>query len=878
MAETSTTGVRLRAMVGECRQRLASERARIRQQHDLGLPSAQVCTKLSSLIDSVVLDLHRAALDEFGGEGEVLRDKSVLVAHGGYGRRQMAPFSDVDLMILYDPAARGPAEKLARRMTQDLFDVGLDVGQSLRSPEEAISLAKTDAVIGTALIESRTLVGSQDLFESFYPAFEKVIRRRGAASAEAFINARREERHKFGETVYLLEPNVKRSRGGLRDLHLLRWLWFLHSGVSDLDRLRTMGVLSKFDHHRLQTSRDFLTRVRNDLHFEANAARDSLTRGEQLRIAEKFGYRGRDGLLPVEQFMRDYFRHAGHVWFMAARMSEITRPKPTVQRVIGSLLSRNIEQDYRIAGAEISATQLGRGKLQKRVDEVLRLVDLARLFDCRIGHETWYFVYRAAPNLSSQLTLETITRFLEILDNPAQLGDLLRRLHELAILEKVIPEYATARCLLQFNQYHKYTVDEHCIRAVEKATLFAERDDFLGQTYRGLRDKRLLHLALLIHDLGKGQQRDHSIVGEEIARRTAERLHLSEPQTTMLATLVLKHLDLTHLAFRRDTSDPVVLAKFVEDLGGPEGLKLLYLISCADMDAVGPGVLNDWKVEVLTELYRRMMDIVDVQPDQRAERRAAIAQTVQAALPKAVASDEWFARQLAALPESYVATHTPQQLAETLQRLRKLTGRQGDAWGAYRSDGRTLELTAGVDQGSGRGIFSSMAGALSSKQLQILSAETILLEEGLLLQRYMVEDRSGSGANEQRLTEICRAMVAAIDNPTPPSFPRLWGADQDVAAARLTNLPNDVRIDTNLSRECLIVEVFTVDRRGLLYELARALHELKLVIRFAKIGTYLDQVVDVFYVAERDGGKPDGEERFAEIRATLMAVISPGRE
>ncbi len=171
-----------------------------------------------------------------------------------------------------------------------------------------------------------------------------------------------------------------------------------------------------------------------------------------------------------------------------------------------------------------------------------------------------------------------------------------------------------------------------------------------------------------------------------------------------------------------------------------------------------------------------------------------------------------------------------------------------------------------------------MAGALSSKQLQILSAETILLEEGLLLQRYMVEDRSGSGANDQRLKEICRAMVAAIDDPTPPSFPRLWGADQDVAAARLTNLPNEVRIDTNLSRECIIVEVFTVDRRGLLYELARTLHELKLVIRFAKIGTYLDQVVDVFYVAERDGRKPDGDERFAEIRAALMGVIAPGRE
>ena len=290
--------------------------------------------------------------------------------------------------------------------------------------------------------------------------------------AVEFIAERRKERLEYGETVYLLEPNVKRSRGGLRDIHLLRWLWYLKAGVADPDRLHDMGVLSKFDHRRLMSSQNFLLRVRNEMHFHANETNDALSRPEQLRLAEYLKYQGKQGMLPVEQFMRDYFHHTAHVWQMAHRLSELMQPVSRVSRVLEPMLGRRIEDDYQIGRNEVSATPRATARLTQHPEEVLKLVDLARNEGKRISQDTWHFVYRTAPQYSNEPKPVVMERFLKILANPLRLGELLRRLHEMGVLEKIIPEFSHARSLLQFNQYHKYTVDEHCIRAVEEATQF----------------------------------------------------------------------------------------------------------------------------------------------------------------------------------------------------------------------------------------------------------------------------------------------------------------------------------------------------------------------------------------------------------------------
>lgn len=871
-------GDRLRSIVREVRQELADGRQQLHAQHDRGLEGGRVCARYTTLVDKAIGRLYDAYLSELSeADSAQIRERVALVAHGGYGRRQQAPFSDVDLMVLYDGKRDALIGQLAARLTQDICDVYQHLGHSLRTPAEAVQQARTDAQVGTSLLESRLLLGNSGLFDRYREMMKQMIERRGPGLAKDFVVERRKERLEYGETVYLLEPNVKRSRGGLRDVHLLRWLWYLKSGVSDPDRLHDMGVLSKFDHRRLMSAQNFLLRVRNEMHFHANETWDALSRAEQLRLAEYFKYQGHQGVRPVEQFMRDYFHHTSHVWQMAHRLSELMQPVSRVSRVLEPVLGRRTEDDYQIGRHEVSATPRATARLAQHPEEVLKLVDLARREGKRISQDTWHFVYRTAPQYSSEPKPAIVDRFLKVLANPVRLGELLRRLHEMGVLEKIIPAFSHARSLLQFNQYHKYTVDEHCIRAVEEATLFAARDDTVGELYRNLSDKTTLHLALLLHDLGKGFEEDHSEVGGRIAKETAQRLRLPGEEAETLEFLVRKHLRMSHLALKYDTTQPQLIGRFVEEVGTRSRLDLLYLVTCADLAAVGPEVLNSWKVEVLSELHFRASQRFATAEDSAAdadrsgERRAA----GQLFTP-AERGDPWFERQLAALPESFVHKRQPAALVDTLRRLRPLAPRAGVAWANYLKDTDTVEFIAGIDQGSGRAIFSSMAGALTGNKMQILSAETNMLADGLMLLRYVASEPESPGEpSAARLAAICGALVASIDSDEVPRFPKILGREQKAAGAALTNQPNKVRTNNEMSDECTVLEVSTIDRRGLLYRLARALHDVGLVIRFAKIGTYLDQVVDVFYVTERDGRKVEGDERLAEICSALTAVITP---
>lgn len=869
---------RLRSSVLAVREQLAEGRERLREQHDRGVDGVHVCTKFTSLIDAAIFRLYEDALQELPtADATKLRENVALVAHGGYGRRQQAPFSDVDLMILHEGRVDALLKELARRLTQDIFDVGVQLGQSLRTPGQAVQLSRTDPQIGTSLIESRHLLGSATVYTNYSKALKAMFQRRGMGLSRTFIAARREERLRYGETVYLLEPNVKRSRGGLRDLHLLRWLWFVKFGTVDPDRLYNMELLSKFDYRRLMSAQNFLLRVRNEMHFHSAEANDLLNRAEQLRLAEYFQFRGRAGMRPVEQFMRDYFHHTNHIWHLAHRVSEQMQPSSRVSRVLSPVFGRTTADDYQVGRREISATPRAMARLRQRLDEALRLADLARTEAKRINQDTWNLVYRTAPQYGTEPSPETVETFLRILGDPVRLGELLRRLHELGVLERIIPEFSHARSLLQFNQYHKYTVDEHCIRAVEEATYFAERQDTLGEVYRRLQDKQVLHLALLLHDLGKGFEEDHSVVGRRIAQHTAQRLGLSPPRAEALEFLVYRHLLMSHLALRHDTSQPQLVRRFAEQVGSQEHLDMLLVITCADLAAVGPGVLNSWKVEVLSELHFRTSPLLSAErAAQVQQRRDAARDSVWKLLTPQEQTDPWFERQLATLPDGYVVGRLSDSVVDMLRRLHGLAPESGAAWGQYQPETDTIEFFAGVERGSGRGVFSSMAGALSSSGTQILFAETNLVADDLLLLRYVVQDPDfPSEPQAERIEKVSRALVESIDADQPPTFRQVWGRDRTEANAALSDLPNEVRIDSELADESTIIEVFTIDHRGLLYRLARTLHDLGLVIRFAKIGTYLDQVVDVFYVAERGGDKPQSAERLDEIRAALTAVITP---
>jgi [protein-PII] uridylyltransferase len=878
-------GSGLSAAVVAAKEQLALGRDKLRRQHDSGSPGVQVCTHFTELLEEIVLDLfHAAAVDEG------LASRVTLVAHSGFGRREMAPFSDVDLMVLHPFKSDEELLPLVRPFTLNLFDLGLEIGFSARTVNQACDLAMGDATIFTALSEGRLLYGDAELYEQFDSRFRHQARRNWRKMVPMVETNRKDERTKNGETNFLLEPNVKRSRGALRDLQLIRWIGFARYGESEPDGLMQSGRLTREDLRKLRKAREFLLQLRNELHFQAGSANDVLDRAEQLRIAELQGYSrmGKEvsDMLPVERFMRDYFQHTTAVREIAGHFVEGARPRAMLRRLMEPLLSRQVEGDFRVGPTEISVLPKARPKLQGDLVEVLRLLDLANRYDRRIEHETWEAIRstmdsRPLPDPSEPLPEPVAQRFLALMSNAARLSELLRRLHELHALEQIVPGMGHTRGLLQFNAYHSYTVDEHSLRAVQCVAKLASEPGLAGEVYRNLKPKGMLHLAVLIHDLGKGFSRDHSEVGSEMAEQLGHRLRLPEREIDQLKFLVLKHLRMSHLAQQHDIHDENVVVQFAVEVGSAENLQMLYLLTLADLEAVGPGVLNEWKHELLSDLYEHTLHLLasdsprDASSKRILERREEMLVLVRSR-GDAEFQPVWWERHIAALPGNCLFAVPPQQMVAELEKLRTLPHREAISWGRFLPQRNVVEYTVGTYEEITPGIFHKLTGALSSQRQQILSAEINTLPEGLVLDRFYVHDADFPGPPpEERITQVSRSLVAALKDSSgrSPTFTRRFQDQQEAKPKAINHLPTRVNIDNNTADTFTILAMFAYDRLGLLYTITRTLFELGLSVSRAKIGTHLDQVVDVFYVTDQAGSKITDDERLEEIRRRLMEAI-----
>jgi [protein-PII] uridylyltransferase len=632
-------------------------------------------------------------------------------------------------------------------------------------------------------------------------------------------------------------------------------------------------VLDEDDFRTIRDATEFLLQLRNEMHFHAGRAHDLLDRREQVRLAETGRYPGRDGLLPVEQFMQEYFDRTNAVNHVVERF--VSQCRPARMSELLDLFSHQVEGHYRV-GAYVCVTRQGQAKLGE-LTEILRLAELSNLYDKPIAQTTVEALHVAARRLPAEVSPEAAERFLALLGHPLRLGELLRVLHQTGVLERLVPGFVHARGLLQFNEYHKFTVDEHSLQAVERATEFQHDDGPLGQAYRGVRNKPILHLALLIHDLGKGYPEDHSEVGRRLAEQNAALLHLSRSDSELLKFLVHKHLLMSHLAFRRDTSDERLILDFVGQVGSPEVLQLLYVLTCADLAAVGPDVFNDWKRDVLTALYNRGMQHLDA--DRKAmtsdEHLRQLREAVRVALG-AVSEEAWFNEQIEAFPVAYFEAHDPHEIARELVRLHALPPREVAVQARYAAESDTLEYTISTHEEVTPGVFYKLTGALTSQGLEILSAEINTLARGLIVDRFVVRDNDFQGQPPLDRIEAVRAALRGAllsAEEKPPVFRRLWQARRGTRPADIAPPPTRVAADNNTSERFTVLDVFATDRTGLLYTIARALFDLGLSVSVAKIATYLDQVVDVFYVTDRAGGKVTDEARLAEIRRVVVERV-----
>ncbi len=513
----------------------------------------------------------------------------------------------------------------------------------------------------------------------------------------------------------------------------------------------------------------------------------------------------------------------------------------------------------------------------------MRLVDLANLYDKPIAAGTWEAIRRDVCRLPKAMPPpEACRHFLSLLGHPARLGPLLRDLHDAHLLERFIPEFRHARGLLQFNQYHKYTVDEHCLRAVEFATeLWSDRGP-LGRVYRPLAQKHLLHLALLLHDLGKGHLEDHREVGLRIAADAVKRLGIPAHEAEALRFLVHKHMLMNHLAFRRDTADEQLAVQFAVQVGSPELLQMLYVLTAADLGAVGPDVWDGWKLEVVTDLYHRTMQhLAGESPETTidellGQRRAAVRRAAGRGKGPAVVRRAP-RRPARGLSERHAAPAGGRRSAPASWPRTPAACRSPHS---TKPETATVQFTIATSEQITPGIFHKVTGALSSHGLEIRTAQIHTLPDGLVLDRFWVHDPDYAGEpSRERLEQVQQSLVQSLQSSTaePPAFRRTWqvGGHRPV---RVPGVPSRVNIDNSTSSRFTIIDIFTHDRTGLLYAITRTLFELGLSVARAKIGTFLDQVVDVFYVTDQQDRKIQDERRLDEIRARLLEVVEENGE
>jgi [protein-PII] uridylyltransferase len=855
-------------------------RRRVAAQHAAGADPLATWTLATDLFDQAITALWESIVADLAPAAAAAARRVSLVAVGGYGRREMAPASDVDLMLLHDGRDPGVVAELAARVVQDLFDAGLQVGQSVRTIGEACRLAAGDATVLTCLLESRCVTGPAALVERLAARLRRLVRRSPRRFAELLIASRREEADRFGETVSLLEPNVKRSPGGLRDIQLVHWLGVVLHEAESLAEVAAVGGIGRGDLLTLREAATFLARVRTDLHLQAGRCQDELTRDHQARIAGERGVESRGGLLGVERFMREYIGHTRGVKRIVD--AQVAAVRGGGGRLAASLLGHAVEGRYRVGPATVAALPGHEPRIAADPPAILRLLELALLHGLPVDVATWEAI-RAGQSRPTDADpppdSAACGAFLRLFLPPAGavaawragLADLLRRLHDVGILERFVPGFAHARDLLQFNNYHKYTVDEHCILAVERCLDLAGDPGWLGRAWQGLTRPRPLLVALLLHDLGKGYPGDHSEVGAAMARVACGRLGLPAEEAEIVEFLVRQHLLMAHLAFRRNLGDDSIIAGFAREVGSPEVLRMLALLTAADVAAVGPGTWTSWKADLLGHLYDRTRELLAGEPAAATGETTALA-ALEGLLADRPADDP--VHELARLlPGSAVRGVPPARIAEELSRLARLPGDGVFTIARWQPATSTVSITVGTHERVAVGVFHRVTAALAAERLEVLAADIHTFPAGEVLDRFTVRDPDFAGEPPaERLADIAAAIRSAVHAAEPPLIRPQWNpfAPQLQPAGRG---PVQVRFDNQSSRQATIIEVFAHDSPGLLSRVARVLHEAGLSVRAARIGTYLDQVVDAFHVTDAAGRKVDAADLQATVRRRIEQAV-----
>ena len=848
------------------------------------LKARKAISSYAFLTDCLVTSAWKFATEiQFPSHNPTEAEKLSIISVGGYGRREMAPFSDVDLLFLTPYKMTPWSENVIETVLYLLWDLKLKVGHSSRSIKDCLRLGSEDYTIRTAMLEHRFVCGDINLASQLN---EKLWKNLFSGTAKDFISAKlkeRENRHEKHGQRYMVEPNVKEGKGGLRDLQSLYWIAKYVYQTQNISDLVDLNVFRSDEYLQFEQAEEFLWAVRCQMHHLADRAIEQLSFDLQVEVASAMGYHDSRDQRAVEIFMQDYFRHATRVGdltriFLTSLEAVHAKDEPLLERIFKR--KPKIDNDYIVIHNRLA--------IKSEKEFLTNPINLLKLFSEAL--RTGLLIHPNAMRLVSanlamvnnefRASTEAQQIFLELLLKHGNPERALRRMNELGFLAKFIPEFEPIVAMMQFNMYHSYTVDEHTIQClktlaqIEKSELVEELPIASSILKDGV-NRKVIYIALLLHDIGKGRSDDHSILGAKIAKQVSPRLGLNKQETETVEWLVRYHLLMSDMAQKRDISDPRTVRDFAKAVQSVKRLNLLTVLTVCDVRSVGPDTWNNWKATLIRQLYAETKAILE-QGAEALNRENRMTEAKKALREKL---SEWDNKDIKIETGRHYPPYWQGFQVDAQFAFAKLLRNLG-------ADEIKIELTPDTDRDATRicfalsdhpGIFSRLAGALALVGANVVDARSYTSKDGFATAAFWIQDGDGSPYNQARFSRL-RRMIEKTLSGEVITREAIKERDKFKKREKAFKVPTSITFDNEGSEIYTIIEVDTRDRPGLLFDLTRTLANMNVYIASAVIATYGEQVVDSFYVKDMFGLKFHSESKQKKLEQNLRQAITLGVE
>lgn len=875
---------------------LARVRDSLCAAHERWLPARPIEQAFARALDNVLDAIFEGALEEAAARRKTA-PRIAMIATGGYGRGELAPFSDVDILFVHDSRSAGSTKKVAEQVLYVLWDLALDVGHAVRTIPECVKFAGEDDTIRTAMLDARLLRGDAKLWEEFTrEVLEKAVLRDPDKYVEVKLGETRRRHEQYGSSVYRLEPNVKEGPGGLRDFQTVLWIGKIKFRVKDVRGLHQLGFLSRKELSEFHRYYDFLLRVRHELHFQANQKADRLSFDLQSKVPPGMGFPDSEPTsVAAERFMRRYYlvtrAGQGLTTIVLERMRQYGRTRPRLTRFFRR--PRKVAEVYQLAGGELSP--LVDDLFEREPWRMMEIFEKAQELDADLTSRTRELLYMNRYNAADAFLKDERAHesFRRIISRDRRIFRTLWEMHDLRLLTKYMPEFRTITCHVQHDAYHRYTTDIHTLFVVREcrrimAGILSDELPLATELGKEVERKHVLYLSCMFHDIGKNMGGNHSDRGAIRAREICRRIGLFDEDVADVEWLVRDHLGLSQLALKRDLNDPRTISAFASRVRTVERLELLYLLTVSDMRATGPEVWTPWKGQLIDEAFRVTRYALEhgrIAPEDLEEmatqRGHEVVRLLSAEYP-----EELIREQLGLFPPRYFLVNSPGKIARHTRMILShgIVGGDGEhlrkdfraepVWLEHETIPNTpyFEVTVySLDQPR---FFANVAGVFAGHGLSILSADITTLRDGSVVDVFHVSDPFERFTYEEDRWERVRKDLAEVLGGKRKAADLVAQTTMPVGLARfVARYPTGISFDNMSSRKYTIIDLTTGDRIGLLYTITNALSDLGLVIHLAKVSTKKERADDTFYVTDIFGQKIREDGKLRRIEEALRRAL-----